>query len=500
MIPSRPQTPPAGDRPRSERGQTETISVVLLLGLVVAGTTIVIAFGGAAISSTQDRSDVERVANAMTLFDSHSATVALGDSTVRSVDFGQSGGSFRVDDTAGEIRIVHRNYDGGNNNYTVYQATLGSVIYETDDGETVAYQGGGVWQTDANGNSVMVSPPEFHFRDATLTLPIIQVSGSGGVSGNARATVTESIRANPVYPARTSTNPNAPYPNGEPFANPVEKGHIAVQIESEYAEGWAKYFETRTDGTVTLTGDTAEVVLESVGAVGAFDMPAEGNGVDVRALKNDDHPNVDFTVTLANDGHFNNMHWSLYADEGTEKFEIHIYSDEKCMGGSYGGTVDISLFYSNESGTYEGWQKTFDPNATSAIDVDCSAGDMTVDLASSSESLEYGSIDMTGSDNKWQFGNEIKSWTVRDPTKTFTHDSDTDGQYTTLSSKSLDFLTNHYLTQLGPEFDLKVSDGPGGSSRVDEDASYGSLMYDTGGSQYIAFLHITENGIEVTLE
>nr|WP_139246546.1 hypothetical protein [Halogranum amylolyticum] len=376
---------------------------MLLLGLVIAGTTIVVALGGTAVSDAQARSDVERVSNAMTLFDSQSATVALGESAVRTARFGQSSGNFRVDDNAGHITIVHQNYDGSGTDETLYDASLGSVVYETQDGGTVAYQGGGVWQTDAGGNTVMVSPPEFHFRDSTLTLPVIRVAGSGSASGTVEATVKESIRGKAVYPAVGTT-----YPNDDPFANPIQEGTVAIRVQSEYAEGWAEYFETRTDGTVTLSGDTAEVVLESAGTVGAFSMPAEGNGVDVRAMKDSDHPNADFSVTLAEDGHFNNLHWSLYADEGTEKLEFHVYADDKCKGGSYDGTVDLSVFYSDESGSYEGWQGDFDPSSD-AVDVDCSAGEMTIDLTSATTDLEYKQIQMTGSDNKSYIPHTITS-------------------------------------------------------------------------------------------
>lgn len=467
---------------------------MLLLGLVVTGTTVVVAVGSVAISDTQSRSDIERVSNAMTLFDSHSSTVALGESSVRTARFGQSSGSFRVDDTAGEITIVHRNYDGPGTDHTLYQSSLGSVVYETRDGESVAYQGGGVWRTNDRGNSVMVSPPEFHFRDSTLTLPIIRVTGSDGASGSVKATIQESVRGEHVYPSA------ATYPDGQSFANPIQEGEVAIQVQSEYAEGWAKYFETRTDGTVTLSGDTAEVVLESAGAVGAFSMPAEGNGVDVRAMKDSDHPNADFTVTLVNDGHFNNMHWSLYADEGSEKIEFHVYADKKCKAGSYDGRVDLSIFYSDESGSYEGWQADFNPSSTAAVDVDCSAGEMTIDFTSTSSQLAYKSIDITGSDNKWKFGNEIGAWSHRSETTTFSHPSDTAGQHTTGETVSLDVITNHYLASMGPEFDMKVSDGPGGSSRVDEDASYGNLDYDTSGSRYITFLHVTENEVRIELD
>ena len=66
-----------GDIRETARAQSELIGVVLLFGLVVAGTAAVVALGGVAIDDAKSQSAFDRTEQVMTLFDSRAATVAL---------------------------------------------------------------------------------------------------------------------------------------------------------------------------------------------------------------------------------------------------------------------------------------------------------------------------------------------------------------------------------------------------------------------------------------
>jgi hypothetical protein len=250
------------------------------------------------------------------------------------------------------------------------------------------------------------------------------------------------------------------------------------------------------------------VTLTSLaGSVGDFQMPSEGTDLEVSGMA-DDHPLNSYTLTLKPDPHFQNMHWSFYADSGNEQFELHFFSDGKCKGGpgggSYNGDLDVSIYYYNSSGSgtiHEEWQnESVDVEDNPDFNVDCSAETLTMDLLSST-TMEYDDLQITGSDNKWFFGPEIDARGVTTSTTSFTlHGPDT-GDYTTGDEEELGFLVDHYLQMLGPQFELTVTDGPGGSSRVDEGDSTGELTFDTSSSgQFITFLHITENRIEVGLD
>jgi len=212
---------------------------LLVFALVVAGTTLIVALGASAIGGTQDTLDSERAEKAMTQFDSQAALVALGNSDVQRVDLstGKSN-TYRVQDDKGRMTLSYRNQTDGNVT-TIFSEEMGRIVYETDNGDTVAYQGGGVWRSDGAGNAVMVSPPEFHYRDATLTLPLVTV-GSDGAVGN-RAVISGSNTTR-YFPNQTKNTA---------YRNPLENARVEVTVESEYYRAWGTYFEERTDGEVT---------------------------------------------------------------------------------------------------------------------------------------------------------------------------------------------------------------------------------------------------------
>lgn len=486
-----------------DRGQSSVIGVVLVLGMVLVGASVVVTLGAAALDDTRTHSELQRAEHSLTLFNSRASMVALGDSPSQTVSFGQDGGSFETTTEKSWLRIRHVNYTNSGDDETIFNKSLGTVVYR-NDGTEIAYQGGGVWRQDRQGEARMVSPPEFHYRGATLTLPIVRVHDADEGGSGSTAEITRVNDTRRVFPNSTSATGNgvgAPYDvGGDDYVNPVENGTVNVTVKSPYYEGWADYFRSNTDGDVRVfpADNRVRVSLISLGgSIGEFEMPSEGTALEIRGM-GEDHPINEYNMTLASDNHLNNMHWSFYADEGNEQFELHFYSDDKCTGGSYDGNLDVSIYYYNSSGSdtiHEEWQNT---SLNDDYEVDCSTGELTVDLMGSTP-MEYDDISMTGSDNKWHFGPEISSRSVPTSTTSFTSHGPDSGNYSKTQTEDLGFLVNHYLQLLGPRYDLTVADGPGGSSRIDESASSGTLEFDTTtGEQYVTYLHVTENEINVT--
>ncbi|MBX0294695.1 DUF7289 family protein [Haloarcula nitratireducens] len=218
------------------RGQSGPLGLVLVLALVVASTTAVVVVGADAITTTQSQLDVERTEKTMTQFDSQTALVALGQSSAQQVNLPATGNSdYEVREGAGWMNLTYTNATG--NVTTLRNGTLGAVVYDSD-GTEIAYQGGGVWRSDSDGESVMVSPPEFHYRSRTLTLPLVTVSGQGDLEGRATITHNDTTQYFPD-PARD-----------EAFRNPLNGSEINVTVQSDYYRAWGAYFEERTDGTV----------------------------------------------------------------------------------------------------------------------------------------------------------------------------------------------------------------------------------------------------------
>ena len=243
-----------------ERAQSEVLGTVLLLGLTVTVVGSTVALGGAALDDSQTRADLQRAEGAMTQLDSKASLVAHGESSSQRASIGSNRGRVSIDDGAGRMHIEVETSEGSANE----TVTLGAVAYERD-GETVAYQGGGVWRSAGSG-SRMVSPPEFHYRDDTLTLPIVAVDGEGRI-GDAAVVSRVQERPAKLFPT-------------EDVSNPLLGGNVTITVESDYAEAWGRFFESRTEANVTqLSSDMVEVELRtgavyptinaSVSAVGA---------------------------------------------------------------------------------------------------------------------------------------------------------------------------------------------------------------------------------------
>lgn len=261
------------------RAQSGPIGLVLVLALVIGSTTVLVTLGAEAVTSTQDQLRTERVENAMAQFDSEAALVALGQSNRRVVDVGGVGNDgYRVRSAAGWMNVSAVDTTSGDVT-TITNATMGAVVYDGPNGERIAYQGGGVWRSDGVGNAVMVSPPEFHYRNATLTLPLVTVRGDDVVSDSAAVT-------------RESTTKHFPT---DASPNPLQSGRVTIEVKSEYHEGWRRYFERRAEGhvdhypgeerveltlTVPVTESFENAVSVTESGSSAVDPPAAFESID----------------------------------------------------------------------------------------------------------------------------------------------------------------------------------------------------------------------------
>jgi hypothetical protein len=241
--------PSMGEWTWGRRAQGSVIGVVLVFGIVIAGSTLTIALGAEAVSSTQGQLSNERAQQTMTQLDSQAAMVALGSTERQEVSLPKSNADgYRVAEDAGWMNVSYNNKSG--HTKEVFNETMGAIVYENEQ-KTVAYQGGGVWRNVEGGSSLMVSPPEFHYRDATLTLPLVTVRGNSAL--NQRAQITHN-----------STTQHFPdQATDDEFRNPVEGTEINVTVRSKYYEAWGNYFETRTEGNVTYdhATNTARITL-----------------------------------------------------------------------------------------------------------------------------------------------------------------------------------------------------------------------------------------------
>ncbi|WP_435182080.1 DUF7289 family protein [Halorussus sp. AFM4] len=234
------------------RGQSEVLGFVLILGITMIGLTTIIIFGGNALKDAQQQAQIEQAEQSFGVLDGRISRVALGASPVQTVDLGlntgSSGATLKSRDT-GWIRVTYVNTSTGSRS-VVMNRTLGAIIYANDD-TTLAYQGGGVWR-HTDGGTIMVSPPEFHYHDGTLTFPLVTVTGGGPLTSS--ITVTQEGTQIQKYPNRNQqTN----------FTNPIPRDvKVKVTVDSTFYQGWGVYFEERTDGQVEFDHAKEQATIE----------------------------------------------------------------------------------------------------------------------------------------------------------------------------------------------------------------------------------------------
>jgi len=214
----------------SGRAQSSVFGYVLIIGMVITSATAVVVIGGVMLSDVRDSAGMLRAENGFSQLDTKIARVALGDAPSATMEYGQTATDATVTtDERGWMRVAIKN-DSGRTVLT--NTSLGRIVYDRS-GETVAYQGGGVWHGYDN-SSTMVSPPEFHYRDTGLTLPLISVRGDAdAASGRVSVTATED-----------DTSAVGGY------TNPIEDGDVNVTVRSAYYQAWGRYFTERTEGEI----------------------------------------------------------------------------------------------------------------------------------------------------------------------------------------------------------------------------------------------------------
>ncbi|WP_458188645.1 DUF7289 family protein [Haladaptatus sp. NG-WS-4] len=70
------------------RAQSETLGVVLLLAVTLAGTGLIVTFGSSMLDDSKRATELDSAEHAMTQFDSKASLVGIGDTNTQEVHLG----------------------------------------------------------------------------------------------------------------------------------------------------------------------------------------------------------------------------------------------------------------------------------------------------------------------------------------------------------------------------------------------------------------------------
>jgi len=288
----------------TDRGQANTLAIAIVLVLALGSALAVVGIGSLTLDEGRGVAETQSGLHLMTELDSRASLVALEGGDATTMDLDTRGGDGRVSvDRTGQLRLVMRNTTTGDVIWR-NETTLGTVTYESGS-DRIAYQGGGVWRRTAGAEgSVMVSPPEIHYRRGTLTLPMINVTGtdSGIRTARMRRTGEEQI-----YPEPS---------RGRNWTNPVAEGNeLVLFVRSDYYRGWERFFDRRIGGNVTAYPANRTVRVELVAPVSRFRLASglisvgggapidmRGNGGNPTFLDSYDSSSGDYASTAGGNG------------------------------------------------------------------------------------------------------------------------------------------------------------------------------------------------------
>ncbi|WP_135304524.1 DUF7289 family protein [Haloarcula amylovorans] len=329
-----------GDRSvEGERGVSNVLAVVLLIGITMVGVVVVLVAGWTTISDVNQDANTEIAEESLLKIDSV---------------FQQSSGgntSFDIpDEVDGKVSVSHDpTYNLTlNENATCSSGSrnLSSIRYE-EKGKNVGYEGGGVWRLTEAGTT-MSSPPDVTYDNGSLSVAFVNVSGqitsSGEIQAQRNVTAQQIQQRNMSRALYTNGTYTAPPPSGRIgfVCKPSRVQNATLKIEdSLYARGWANWARNNYDdrrvsvsptGTVN-PGDTVEITFQ-LGDVSDPQYSVSNVGI-TRSPGN--QPQV--TATVTNTG-------GLRSTRPVE-FDYHngTYTDSKSvtLGGGESTTVTYSL-------------------------------------------------------------------------------------------------------------------------------------------------------------
>jgi len=213
-----------------ERGISEILGTVLLISMVLLGSATVIIFGASAVSDATEETRTEAATDYLEEVDSRLATLSASSDDPEVLFDPQ-------DSAASDYRINREGYlnvtVNGNPDCS-FQQTLSSIQFEDTNGNTVGYEAGGVFRSDVGG-SVLVTPPDVVFSEGTVSVSLVNVTGTFDQARNrVRLNATKTRNTTQAFSSRLLHDKCA------------RPDTINVTVDSRFAGAWRDYLVDET--------------------------------------------------------------------------------------------------------------------------------------------------------------------------------------------------------------------------------------------------------------
>lgn len=273
----------------SDRGVSELVGVVLLFGIVIAGSALIFMSGSAVTEQVRAEGRVDAAESTFLEIDGSIQSLAQQ----RGNDRGAVAlGSVDPDDT--EIRETGKMTVTINEN-AACSATmdLSALEYQDSSGSALIYEAGAIWKQTESG-LVAKKSPELGFQGNSLRLTVVSLAGAVensemNIDYNRSRSIeqTRSVQRK-LFSKRSCRRPK----------------NVTVVVQSDYHEGWQQHLESQgaTDVTSSTGSDTVSATFEMDREYEFVDFSGDGPGTVIDPSSGGDSFKVGDASPLFNNG------------------------------------------------------------------------------------------------------------------------------------------------------------------------------------------------------
>jgi len=342
-----------GDRSQ-QRGQSEVVGMVVLIGVIVIAAFLTVAIGAMALQTVQDTTEWETTKD--TAIQAHSV-LSEAASTGDPQEVPMGSGAVDAEVVEGGTLTISM-HDGTTACSEQLTEDLGALRYEGGDGAMI-YEGGAIWSETEGGLGIEHAPPISHGPDGT-TVSVLSVSAATTTASGtlvAKPNETERTRLAKEIETLLTACPAGDYTD------------LRINVTSPYHDAWYDHFQQQvaTTSNVTITQPTEESVVATIdnatdpitlGGLGIHSVqaptvlaPGEEFSVET-AVANDDFDPANATVEFAIDGTSVSRSNSLDVgafETGTTNFTVNASTINSTF--TPGTTYEYSVAVQNETGS-----------------------------------------------------------------------------------------------------------------------------------------------------
>ncbi|WP_299264745.1 DUF7289 family protein, partial [Halorientalis sp.] len=252
-----------------DRAVSPVVGLALLVGIVALGALVVVVLGGSVVQDLNNQNQVEVAEQSMREVSSRIDN--LENNNQMTFEFPSNlGGNVRTVEQTTINLSVDENVDVANGGDICYTGPIavGTLLAETEEGDIVGYEAGGVWRKSSRGGSSIVSPPALNYREGQLGVKLTDFDGQMSESDRLVAAVNESgsqIKDEYLQKALL-TDKNFEEVEANPDVTPSDitcdprvLSNMTVSIQnSPFATAWHTYAERNfsPDRTIIETTDS----------------------------------------------------------------------------------------------------------------------------------------------------------------------------------------------------------------------------------------------------